>query len=132
MFSIADECPSTGGDGVFLARALLFAYRDTLILQDDGECQQANPAESDTAAFPLVLGVYPNPGIDKVHIWAADLKQQGVVQVVDLMGRMFIQQSVEAGVAFLELNTSQLNPGMYVISLISDGEVSRKTMWLKQ
>lgn len=87
-----------------------------------------NPAESDASAFTLVLGVYPNPGIDKVHIWAADLKQQGVVQVVDLMGRMFIQQSVEAGVAFLELNTSQLNPGMYVISLISDGEVSRKTM----
>jgi hypothetical protein len=78
----------------------------------------------DNAMLALSLGQnYPNPASDHTFIPFTELNKDVTLQVVDLSGRILSESKVSKGTGIFKLNTSALEPGMYLYR-ISDGETT--------
>lgn len=70
----------------------------------------------------LNLNIFPNPTSDFLNFnWE---RQQGVVQIVDLQGRVLIEQILQKGNNQMEVNT--LVQGVYSLQLITEEGVASK------
>jgi hypothetical protein len=75
------------------------------------------------------LNVYPNPSNNSARIDFGLVNSSEVeMKVVDLQGKIvspIILTNLEAGKQTLELNTSDLSNGMYIIEFVINGKISR-------
>lgn len=96
------------------------------------EGQQVNPIfrimegtnEIDESSFINEIEIYPNPADKKVFL---NLKQsfnkESNIQIYDISGRLKYQQSLKPGIEMMEINTTELPPGIYLLRLeIKDGK----------
>ena len=69
-----------------------------------------------------VTSVYPNPAADQVNLdYALPRGISANYQIVDIQGRIFAQNKLEAGegIRSLELSVSDLSPGIYTLVMKS-------------
>jgi hypothetical protein len=77
----------------------------------------------------LSFSVYPNPAGDVVNLkWSFENDESGEVEILSLNGQIVYRENFEAGDSHLIIETNQLEPGLYYVSLISDGVHLTKTL----
>ena len=102
-----------------------------------GEIVNANKVGFSTASVGDVqtidLAVYPNPASDKLNV---SFEAQGgdyMIQVTDLQGRVVLSESHSnlSGSQNLEVNTSNLSSGNYLLSVAQSGASFTKMISIK-
>lgn len=77
------------------------------------------------------LSVFPNPGSDGVTILLPENSQGGTVEVMDITGAIVLRSAINGNNAQMQLSTSMLASGVYVIRL-SGNDVVYLSRWVKQ
>jgi hypothetical protein len=78
------------------------------------------------------LSLFPNPGSDQLNI-STELTpgQAGSIQVMDIHGRIILQQDVRGGDGAIKLNVQSWSEGVYVVRLVSQ-EKESTLRWIKE
>lgn len=77
-----------------------------------------------------LLSIYPNPSFGTISVSGIDLELYQHLDVLDQMGRIVLQQEVDAST--MELDLQQLASGQYLIRLVGTSEVLMKKVQLIQ
>ncbi|MBX2926390.1 MAG: T9SS type A sorting domain-containing protein [Saprospiraceae bacterium] len=129
--SIAEQCPFTGGNAVYRARALLMLLTGEAAVYDDSlACLpvQALTAPPDIAISQAIhptreLKIYPNPTQGEVDIiWNEAVEQSGRIAIFDLFGRQIQQVQVPVGSMGQNLSLRHLPKGLYVVRTWLDNQ----------
>ena len=67
---------------------------------------------------------YPNPSASSTVIPFNNLEKTATLQIVDLTGRVVFAQEIAKGTSEVNVNTSNIDNGMYMYRLISDNNTS--------
>lgn len=74
----------------------------------------------------LIVELSPNPVNDKLNI-VTNANTNQVVEILDVNGKVYVSQEINAALADgVEINTSSLNRGIYLIKLTNQNEVYTK------
>lgn len=71
---------------------------------------------------------YPNPATDELNISFEHSNNIAIVTVTDILGHIVIRETSSTG----KINTSVLTPGMYMLSVVSDGLEIGKAKFIKE
>ena len=87
-------------------------------------------AQFDQAMLELSMGQnYPNPSADMTFIPVSNLEVDATMQLVDLAGRVILEQQVAKGTEIISVNTAGIDAGMYLYRLVSGAQtISGKPM----
>jgi hypothetical protein len=78
----------------------------------------------DASVQSLMLGQnYPNPVSSSTIIPLTSAARERMLQVYDINGRLVTSRTIAAGSAQVQLNSGELNPGMYFYQLLDGGKV---------
>ena len=75
----------------------------------------------------LVFNLYPNPVLDVLY-FEIESQSNSTIQIIDVLGRVVFKSDLSAGVITGELSVSDLNAGLYVVSVRSNDTVMSKKM----
>ena len=75
----------------------------------------------------LVFNLYPNPVIDMLY-FEIESQSNSTIQIIDVLGRVVFKSDLSAGITTGELSVSDLNAGIYVVSVRSNETVMSKKM----
>lgn len=132
LFAIANQCPLTGGNAVYRARALYALIDDEQDYDDPVLCLQHGLIyRSMQQVGDHAITVVPNPATDHASLvldeaWDAP----GVFVVYDAMGAEVMRAEVPAYTSHWEFSTAALAPAMYHYRVrgpsgkVSDGKLS--------
>ena len=80
----------------------------------------------------LEFVVYPNPARDRVYVYTGQPLPEGArVQVLDMTGRVMIEQTPEAGSRELTLPITSLAKGLHLVRIQADGEAVHRKLVVK-
>ena len=75
----------------------------------------------------LVFNLYPNPVLDVLY-FEIESQSNSTIQIIDVLGRVVFKSDLSAGIITGELSVSDLNAGLYVVSVSSNDTVMSKKM----
>ena len=75
----------------------------------------------------LVFNLYPNPVLDVLY-FEIESQSNSTIQIIDVLGRVVFKSDLSAGIITGELSVSDLNAGIYVVSVRSNDTVMSKKM----
>ena len=75
----------------------------------------------------LVFNLYPNPVLDVLY-FEIESQSNSTIQIIDILGRVVFKSDLSAGIITGELSVSDLNAGIYVVSVRSNDTVMSKKM----
>jgi hypothetical protein len=138
ILSIAQQCPSSGGEAVFRARNIIQKVNDSLIYDDAGVCAQLGiyrkkqiiENEIDRGSFILI----PNPAEHQTQLMFNQPPTSSyIIQVINNEGKVVEKRVVNHNLSSLVLNTGALSDGLYTVNVIRiNGEFeSEKLMIIK-
>ena len=125
---IAVQCPYTGGPAVFRARSLL-ADRTELAFPDDMDCgavtgeravaTDVGTVEKDSPVF----SVFPNPTDNRFTVRVdKGAKVPRELRVMDVNGRLPLQQKMTEGQIEIDLQVGHLPRGIYLLQVYEEGK----------
>ena len=76
----------------------------------------------------LIFNLYPNPATDLLY-FEIESQSNSTIQIIDLLGRIVFKSDLTAGIITGELSVSDLNAGLYVVSVMSNDTVMSKKMF---
>jgi hypothetical protein len=123
IYSIAIQCPLTGGASVYMARSILSLINDSLWIDDDLVCNgfnQREEVENDFIYFENVnFKIFPNPSAGLFTLsWDQEGKYQ--VAVYDILGKQVYISEIGSIDQIEILNLAHLKSGIYHISITSN------------
>jgi hypothetical protein len=75
------------------------------------------------------LNVYPNPAQSSVYVnLGSGTEHSGRIEVLDVNGKIVLQQQIPAGYQVIQLDIDQMNQGIYLLRWIE----SEKTMGISK
>ena len=116
---IANQCVGQGGEGVYIARALLAestldfpTYNDACI-----PAAQIAPRAGETMQSPQTAGlaVSPNPANGEIRVSLPESKEARAVQVADLFGKIVLTHNVPSETNEVRIDITALPPGIYFV-----------------
>jgi hypothetical protein len=127
---IANQCPFTGGEGVYRARALaanyeLNSYNYEMICITTMAGPRSNIDKENKVSF------YPNPTSDFVNIITENRDQKIMsISLSNLNGKILLTKTLEALSDEYVLDVSAINSGIYLIQVeLSSGiKINKKLM----
>lgn len=128
LLRIAFQCPTKGGEPVFLARSLLSLSIDTVYF-DELYCAQPSLKRSEVSVTPrvdssLVIKLYPNPANNYAILQLSDpVEELFQLSIIDALGKMVFNQNILTVAGLYELNTKDLISGVYYVNLQRQGKV---------
>jgi len=128
--SIANQCPTLGGDAVFKARGMLAATGWEACFNDDSLCQfaemRAIKQSPQAVLTPSPITVFPNPATERVIIQIPGQKNgKTVLNITDMLGNTLVHKTLgenTADTATVEIALADLPAGMCVLHLYSNGQ----------
>lgn len=123
---LAQECAGTGGEGVYIARALL--AEATLSLDTYNDDCISNPDRDRTAAATLSsdLLVSPNPANEAAWVRVPATRNYQTLVVFDLMGHEIMRIELAEGQQELRLATGSMAPGVYFLAPLGQKTEAQK------
>jgi hypothetical protein len=82
----------------------------------------------------LGLNVYPNPATEMANVrFTAATQTNAVISVTDMAGKVVLVNTLNnvVGAQTVEMNTSALNAGVYIVNVTTDGAKSTKKLTIK-
>jgi hypothetical protein len=136
--SIAQQCPSSGGEAVFRARNIIRKVNDSIIYDDAGVCAQMGiyrkkqniVDESDLVSYILI----PNPAQHQTQlIFNQPPSSNYLIQIINGEGRVVESRNVNHQLSSLVIDTEKLANGLYTVNMFKqNGEFeSEKLMIIK-
>ena len=124
---VANQCPFAGGEGVYLARALL---SDTLSFDDETLCNEAaQPVvkPKNLRSKPLKFRLYPNPsnGFTFIEL-EREAAESGEAIVYNALGKQVFVQLFQEGISTILLDFSEQPGGIYYLTLRTKSGSSSK------
>jgi hypothetical protein len=137
--AIAAQCPFTGGNAVYRARAFLAAAAHRLAGYDDQSAcappqmlAQPGGHRADAAPGTRALRLFPNPTRDQVHLrWQGAAEQPGQAIAYDAYGRQVRSIAIMPGAAEAVIDVGSLPDGLYIIRIRLDGEDTARRIIVK-
>lgn len=126
LIAIAQQCPLTGGLAVYSAQTILKDHNSNLIFETDSLCAltgyriEAEFGASNHTSHDLII--YPNPAKDFINIISN--KRIDDIKIYSITGVLILNAQPNSSVYLI--NTSELNTGLYFISIISETNISNK------
>ena len=74
------------------------------------------------------LSVYPNPFSDRVTLEVSGLRGASELTILDIAGRVVVRRDLEAGATRLDLITTRLKAGTYLLRLTNEAGISTARM----
>ncbi len=130
---IANDCPLSGGEAVFHARALLnddAAYDNVALC----EAAQNRASEKDdlTESQNSWFKFYPNPAENLIHLeFDKPVETFGEIILQDLMGRTLLNQKLSNGDHSSIVNLLQIPTGTYYLFVEIDGNKAKTELLVK-
>jgi hypothetical protein len=120
LYALANTCPLTGGDGVYLARSLYADQDPEATFDDDLLCASVDERQPqiENTLSPSAVSMYPNPGTGVFRIQGL-MAEPAEVLVFDAQGRMVKQVTIDEP----ELDLSVLPEGAYTVRLVQKGGI---------
>ena len=123
---IAEECPVSGGEAVFKARSLYalvnpnIKYDDHLTCLQEGILYRKSQTNSENNSFKI----FPNPTNNSFTFYFLNDDPNSELKIYDQFGRGI--KSIKLGLHrfAIEVDVSQLNPGIYNIQLLQNNFIS--------
>jgi len=117
---IASQCAIMGGDAVYRARALMALYNQA-VFNDDSICLQALEQYKSSEKLKLdefQVFIQPNPVLEYVtiHLFSPFEKVQNLI-IRDISGKSIRSIHLDETQNLIELNISDLNPGILLLEL---------------
>ncbi len=133
VFSVAQQCPSSGGEAVFRARELIRRVNDSIEYDDASVCAQMGIYRKKQLATEknqeLNLILLPNPAKEQVQLILTGFRpyKELFVTIHDLTGRLLEQKSISTKLISVILNTASLLNGIYVVEVTTDQDEKSST-----
>jgi 1,4-alpha-glucan branching enzyme len=124
--------PCTITDGQFTNRMHIVTMDETLPAYCWESCNTCTSIGLEDNQLNNGLSLFPNPGSDQLNI-STELTpgQAGSIQVMDIHGRIILQQDVRGGDGAIKLNVQSWSEGVYVVRLVSQ-EKESTLRWIKE
>lgn len=121
LLNIANQCPTVGGDGVYVARSLFALLNDNLQFDDQSLCNNLGLRESkhSKSTEKVDLSVWPNPAMDKFQLKGLASEEFHYV-LTNSLGVIVDQGKKTDG--WFDIGT--FTSGFYVLT-VSQGEITR-------
>ncbi|MAC95059.1 MAG: hypothetical protein CMC96_06130 [Flavobacteriales bacterium] len=124
---IAVLCPYTDGIAVYQARRVLHEYGERLYVNECEISQLPNnqkfiriKAEEKQDKVPFAI--YPNPADEQLNIsYSVEEDEEIVLEIYDVLGKKIMTKSLNSG-HLHQINTSQLQHGVYIYRLFKSKE----------
>ena len=124
--TIANQCPITGGQGVYVARSLYETIEPT-IYDDESVCQAIGiSAKTDmqNTTNSTSFAIVPNPTNGVVTLSLSNITEQNAVAVVyDALGQQVAQITIARGITEVTANLQYLSTGIYFVQLQQEGAI---------
>jgi hypothetical protein len=134
VMDIANQCPISGGEAVYDARAWLMTYDKNLDWLDDDRCIKgidyriANPNPT-TEEIKVLL--FPNPSNEYINIWMKDYmisdEETIYIEIRDMLGRTILNTSDKMQSSIMKLETSKWASGNYILKISTSKGFETKT-----
>ncbi len=122
--SIANQCPISGGDGVYQARVLLMTIENNVIEFVDN-CNEKSSIRSEpqvniTSSYLQTITssnykLYPNPNNGNMLLdYTINQGDTGIIKIYDLAGKLICSYPLNANNNQLQINNADLNNGIYI------------------
>jgi hypothetical protein len=121
LLFISSLCPYAYGQSVYRARSELIRFNIESNWDDKYNCavlgylRQAQNQQIDTLSNIMQLGIFPNPS--HAELFVSYPVESGLIEIMDLSGRLVLSHRVFFTDGITNLNTSPLQTGIYTISL---------------
>ncbi len=129
LLAIASQCPLSGGDAVFAARALLGEKAGFPVWDDIKACpdEAENLVSGADNPDDTGISVFPNPAMDWVNIYitSTERKETGgiaEVNITDISGHTIQSFRFSSDQLFMHLELPSLSPGIYLLRVSRAGE----------
>lgn len=122
LYSIAIQCPMSGGPSVYQARAIYSVidpdqqYDDPTICFQSGIALRKPKLSSFSSAY-----IYPNPATEKATL-VYNLTENGSLVIYDALGQSKLFSKLDGEKQELIFDTGDLANGVYFYSVICNGE----------
>jgi hypothetical protein len=114
LFSLANQCPLSGGDAVFRARSLYRLADPTYRFDNAALCQPSAALRAPEAAAPLDFKLFPNPTFGLTVLeFSTSIAGSVNVTLYSLQGQPVLQQTAGEGAQHIILETAVLPGGTY-------------------
>lgn len=119
LFEVANQCPLTGGNAVFRARAIYSLIDDDEEYDDAALClQQGLITKNKPADAPRTCLLLPNPAKDQATlVLDAALSEPATLLLVNAQGAYVLQVPVPAEQLLTQLKLAGFAPGIYHYTL---------------
>lgn len=119
LTSVAEQCPSTGGSGVFVARSLYNRYVDAK-QQFSDDCESIEDRNASKFAQSGIASIAPNPALDFVRVSIREPKGEKNMVLIDALGKIVEQIKVVPFVRQVDIQLSKYQSGIYYIEIFGD------------
>lgn len=120
--SIAAQCPYSGGNAVFAARAMLSAYDktyydDKALCLEQGILWRTQKPKKETITTSWGISIAPNPTTDKINITLTNKHPEGSIELYDLYGRLLetVVFGKDTNAHVLDINA--YTAGVYIVKV---------------
>jgi hypothetical protein len=128
--SIALQCPSSLGTGVYAARVLYAkhsmgrVYNDNVVCNTNagGRFAGAPSTEEDTPIGTGWVNVFPNPASGSIKVtYACSGTQDGVIELYDLLGHLVSTTTLSFNSHESTVDIAKMQSGLYIYKVLFDG-----------
>ncbi len=121
LYSIASQCPYSGGKAVYQARAALALFTDTIYYDDAMVCAQVgiyrniiSEHHSSNTAFDFSM--VPNPASQKVTVTLHFTNEQNIrLEIRNIMGGKVKELELDKGINSITFSVEQFDEGLYFV-----------------
>jgi len=102
------------------------------ILQAAVNYQDKTVGAPNQISRPGIMNIYPNPAFHTIYVNLGDrTTHSGRIEVMDMSGKMVMEEQVPAGYQVIEMNIEDLDRGIYILHWLESGKVSGVSKMVK-
>jgi len=120
---VAMQCPYTGGNAVYLARALRCLYEKPMYYDDHCTAQMRQEQAEEDSITTMDFGVIPNPADGEVKFTYSE-NFNGLILVTDALGRTVKVLAPEKNSTEVETMTERWAAGIYFIKFVDSSGIT--------
>jgi len=125
ILSIANQCPLSGGDAVFMARFLYEYIQPNINYNDDFICNAVSNERRENKSkqvskeqFMNKTTLLPNPSNGQINIFNSSA-EIGQIKITEISGKVVLLKDFNQGQHFVSLDCSILTKGIYFVEITS-------------